>query len=131
LQHSEEDEPTCDKAFNFDFENYELTKKNLQILMFEQIIVRALLELILHVRFQVIVHVPGMQAYHPEVLEKEKAKGTWTQLPPPPRFPTHPHATPAAATDGKFASVSEDSGSFFPWIVRPLAESGIKASAKK
>ncbi|RYG52662.1 hypothetical protein EON66_09545 [archaeon] len=40
VQHSEEDEPSCPERFDFSFERYELTKKNLQLLMFEQIGVR-------------------------------------------------------------------------------------------
>jgi serine/threonine protein kinase len=73
--HCEEDEPVCPSTFNFDFENYPLTKRNLQLLMFEQI-----------------------ARYHPEVMDREKRAGSWTDLGPPPAKP-HPAPVTSGTTD--------------------------------
>jgi len=73
--HCEEDEPVCPTTFNFDFENYPLTKRNLQLLMFEQI-----------------------ARYHPESMDREKRSGSWTDLGPPPAKP-HPAPVTSGTTD--------------------------------
>lgn len=72
--HCEEEEPVCPTHFDFSFEQHPLTKRNLQVLMFEQ-----------------IAH------FYPEAMATEWKHGTYTPLPPVPPLPaSHAGATTAS-----------------------------------
>jgi serine/threonine protein kinase len=64
--HCPEDEPVCPKRFDFSFEHHPLTKRNLQLLMFEQI-----------------------GKYHPDALDRETRLGNYVPLGAPPAAQHH------------------------------------------